>query len=436
MNSQQGLLRRPLGRITKGTIFMTIKFLGAAVTAGFLLASGSAFAADSAPKLSSGVQKQLLAAQTAAKKQDFPGAMAAIAAAREVSGRTPYDDLEINRYAMSLSVQSKDLTAAGVAGEAAADTDPSVIPESEKSPVYTAGMQLALNAKHYDKAAKYAKLLLATTPPPDAAMQALAAQAMYLGGDYAGATALAQKNIDAAKAANQKPQRNDLDIIMSSQVKQKDEAGAEATLELLVQNYGQNEDWGQLLGVTLGTKGLREIDYVYIGRLAQLLGIKMSAQDAQLIGGVANSNSLALYGDADNMQKMGGPAADARMAADKKSIPDQIKVGQGAKGTGEFNVKLAEALYGYGMFPEAEAAARVAQQKGGTKDPSEPNMILGQALTAQGKYADASAAFTTAAGNAPAASARVVRLWDIYAKQKLSPPAAAPAATAAAAPAK
>ncbi len=411
---------------------MTIKFLGPAMTASFLLVAGSAFAADSAPKLSSGVQKQLVAAQTAAKKQDFAAALAAIAAAREASGRTPYDDLEINRYAMSLNVQNKDLTAAGVAGEAAADSDPAVIPEAEKAPVYTAGLQLALNAKHYEKAAKYAKLLLATTPPPDAATQALAAQAMYLGGDYAGATALAQKNLDAAKAAGVKPTRNYLDIIMSSQVKQKDEAGAEASLELLVQNYGENEDWGQLLGVTLGTKGMREIDYVYVGRLAQLLNLKMSAQDAQLIGGVANSNSLALYGDADAMQKMGGPAADPRMAADKKSIPEQIKIGQGPKGTGEFNVKLAEVLYGYGMFPEAEAAARLAQQKGGTKDPNEPNLVLGQALAAQGKYADAQTAFTAAGSGGAPASQRVVRLWNIYVQQKQSPPAA----TAAAAPAK
>lgn len=413
---------------------MTIKFLGTAMTASFLLVAGAAYG-QSAPKLSSGVQKQLVAAQAAAKKQDFAAALAAVAAAREASGRTPYDDLEINRYAMSLNVQNKDLAAAGVAGEAAAETDPSVIPDSEKAPVYTAGLQLALNAKHYDKAAKYAKLLLATTPPPDATMQALAAQAMYLGGDYAGATALAQKNLDAAKAAGTKPARNDLDIIMSSQVKQKDEAGAEATLEMLVQNYGENEDWGQLLGVTLGTKGMREIDYVYVGRLAQLLGLKMSAQDAGLIGGVANSNSLALYGDAEAMQKMGGPAPDPRIAADKKSIPEQIKVGQGAKGTGEFNVKLAEVLYGYGMFPESEAAARLAQQKGGTKDPGEPNMILGQTLAAQGKYADAATAFAAVTGGTPA-SQRVVRLWTIYAKQKLSPPAAAPAATAAAAPAK
>ena len=123
----------------------------------------------------------------------------------------------------------------------------------------------------------------------------------------------------------------------------------------------------------------------------------------------------------------------ARIAADRKSLPDQIKVGQGPKGTGEFNVKLAEALYGYGMYPQAEAAARLALQKGGTKDPSEPNMILGEALTAQGKYADAVTAFQAAGNGLSPASARVVRLWTMYAQQKANPTTAAatPAATGA-----
>lgn len=401
---------------------MTTTFLRAALTAGFLAgaASGAAYAADkpAAPKLTPGVAKALSDAQTANNKKDFDAAKAALDKAKQVSDRTPVDDLYINRFTMAVAIGQNDYNAADTAAEAAADSDPSVVPDADKQAVYKPALQLALNAKHYDKAAKYAKLYLATNPPP--ADQALIAQAMYLGGDYAGATALAQKNLDAAKAAGQKPQRNDLDIIMSSQVKQKDEAGAEATLEQLVQYYNQPEDWGQLLGVSLSAKGMREIDYVYVGRLAQALGLKLSATDAQLIGGVANSNSLALYGDAEALQKMGGPAPDARIAADRKSLPDQIKVGQGPKGTGEFNAKLAEALYGYGMYPEAEAAARLAQQKGGAKYPSEPNMVLGMAEAAQGKYADAATAFGSVNASAPA-SQRVARLWSYYAKSKASP---------------
>ena len=415
---------------------MTNKFL-AALTAGLLLGSTAVFAADkpaaaAAPKLNKDVRKALMTAQDLVKKSDLPGAMAAINTGKAVSDKTPYDDLELNRYAMSVAVQMKDFAAADAAAEAAADTDPALIPDTEKLPVYNAAMQIALNVKHMDKAAKYAKLLLALNPPADAESQDLAVRALYAGGDYAGATAIAQKNIDAATAAGKVPARTDLDIVMAGQVKQKDEAGAEKTLETLVATYNMPEDWTQILAVSLGTKGMREIDYIYVGRLMIAVGAKIASSDAQLIGGTANSR-LALYGDAETMQKLGGPAPDPREAADKKSLPAQIAAG--AKQGGEYNVKTAEALYGYGMFPEAEKLARDAKAKGGVKDPSEADMVIGMSLAAQGKYADAQAVF--AAVNAPnPASQRIARLWGYYVKNKANPPVAAATPAPAPAPAK
>ncbi|MDB5736104.1 MAG: hypothetical protein JWN16_2741 [Alphaproteobacteria bacterium] len=404
---------------------MTSKSVRAALTAAFLLGGASvAYAADkpAAPKITSGVAKALSTAQTANTKKDYPAALAAIEQAKAVTDRTAYDNLMIARFSMAVHIGMNDYAAADVDAEAAADTDPAVVPDADKSVIYKPAMQLALNAKHYDKAAKYAKLLGDTTPPPDAATQATMAQAMYLGADYAGATTLAQKNIDAAKAAGTRPARNDLDIIMSSQVKQKDEAGAEMTLEALVQYYNMPEDWGQILGVTLGTKGMTETDYIYVGRLMLASGAKFSANDAQVIGSTANKS--ALYGDAEAMAKAGGPAPDAREAADKKSIPAQIALGpkQGA----EYNVKTAEALYGYGMYADAEKMARDAKAKGATKEPNEADMVIGMSLAAQGKYAEAATVFSGITATNPA-KARVVRLWGYYAKSKAAPAAAAPA---------
>jgi len=122
-----------------------------------------------------------------------------------------------------------------------------------------------------------------------------------------------------------------------------------------------------------------------------------------------------------------GPRADA----DKKTIPAQIAAGQ--KQNGEYSAKLAEALYSYGMYPEAEASAKLAISKGGAKDTTEAPMVLGQSLIAQGKYDDALAAFGQVQGGGPA-TARITRLWVALANIKKNPPA--PAATAAAAPAK
>ena len=56
-------------------------------------------------------------------------------------------------------------------------------------------------------------------------------------------------------------------------------------------------------------------------------------------------------------------------------------------------------------------------------------MVLGQALTAQGKYDDAIAAFGQVHGGGPA-TARIIRLWVDYANIKKNPPAAPPPAAA------
>jgi hypothetical protein len=403
---------------------MTRKFLFAAVSAS-LLFGASAMAADApkAPKLTQAVAKALTDAQKAGNAKDYPTALAAIEKAKAVSGPTPYDTLMINRFAMGIHVGMNDLTAAGVDAEAAADIDPSVIPDADKPSVYKPALQLAMNSKHYDKATKYAKLYMATTPPPAGADLALATQALYLGGDYAGATAIAQKNVDTATAAGQKPARSDLDIILASQVKQKDEAGAEKTLETLVANFNMPEDWNQIMGVSLTTKGMRDIDYIYMGRLMFLQGSKVSATDASLVGSTASR--LAFYGDAVQAEKQGAtgfPPAGPKADADKKTIPAQIAAG--AKQNGQYNVKLAEALYGYGMYPEAITAAQLAKSKGGATDPTEADMVIGMGQTAAGQYAEAATTF--GAINAPnPASARVVRLWGYFAKNKANPSATA-----------
>ncbi|MEO8300529.1 MAG: hypothetical protein ABI608_01980 [Rhizomicrobium sp.] len=402
---------------------MTNKFLIAAVSASFLFGA-SAMAADAPkpPKLTAAVQKALSETQKATGAKDYPAALAALEKAKAVSGPTPYDTLMINRFAMTIHLGMNDMAAAGVDAEAAADVDPAAIPDVDKGAVYKAALQLAVNAKHADKAMKYAKLFLATTPPPTAQDVGLATMAIYQGGDYAGATAIAQKNIESATAAGQKPALSDLQIIMNAQVKQNEQAGAEKTLESLVANYGQQQDWNQLMAVGLTTKGMRDIDYIYMGRLMLLQGGTISGTDASLVGSAANSNKLGLYGDAGAMQKFGGPAPDPRAVADKASLPKQIA--DGAKSDGEYNIKTAEAVYGYGDYAQAETLARAAKTKPGVKDPTEPDMVIAMSLAAQGKYAEAAPLFDGIKQSNPA-SARVVRLWTYFVKSKASPATAA-----------
>jgi hypothetical protein len=404
---------------------MTSKFLIATAASASFLFGASAMAADppKSPKLTHAIAVALTDAQKAIGTKDYPTALAAIDKAKAVSGPTPYDTLMINRFAMGIHVGMGDLAAADVDAEAAADTDPSQIPDTDKVGVYKPALQLAVNAKHADKAMKYAKLLLATTPPPTGPDVGLATMAIYQGGDYATATGIAQKNLDAAAAAGQKPSLSDLQIIMNSQVKQNDQAGAEKTLEAMTANYNQPQDWNQLMAVALTTKGMRDIDYIYMGRLMFLQGGKVSPTDASLVG--STSSRLGFLGDAVEAQKHGAtgfPPADSKADADKKTIPAQIAAGP--KQNGLYNVKLAQALYGYGMYPEAIASAQLGKSKGGDPDATEADMVIGMAQAASGDYAAAVTTFAAIQAPNPAA-ARVVRLWGYFAKSKASPATAA-----------
>jgi tetratricopeptide (TPR) repeat protein len=412
---------------------MTSKIFRAPLTAALLMAAASMAVLASSPaaaaplKLTTAVNNALAEEQKAEAKGDLPAAQAAIDKAKAVASPTDNDTYMINRVAINVGIKSNNRAAAAAAAEAAADSP--AMPAEDKVQITRLALILANDQKHTEKALGYAKTLQATNPT-DSGLLSQIILAYYNAKDFANAQAMLQKQIDADKAAGKPASRETLQNLLDVQVAQKDEAGAEATLEHLVAEFNDPKDWTQMIDVAISSKGIRDLEVVWLGRLIFLAGATPSQQDANLFG--ATASHLTFFGDAQVAAQHGGtgfPDANARADADKKTIPAQIAAGQ--KQNGEYNVKLAEALYSYGMYSEAEAAAKLAQSKGGTKDSTEAPMVLGQALTAQGKYDDAIAAFGQVQGGGPA-TARITRLWVALAKIKKNPPAAAPAATAAA----
>lgn len=416
---------------------MTSKQFRAPLTAALFAAAATVAllaspAAAAAPKLTTSVNNALAEAQKAANAGDLPTATAAIAKARAVATKTDYDDYMINTVAIAVAVKGQDMATAETAAEAAADSP--AVPEEQKQNTLRTALILANNQKHYDKSVPYAKQLV-TMNPTDPVTQTAITQAFYLAKDFPDALSFTQKRIDAEKAAGKQSDRATLQIMLDIQVAMKDEAGAERTLEQLVAQFNDPADWTQMIDVALSSKGLRDVEVIWLGRLLFLSGATASQQDASLFGSTASH--LTFFGDAQIAQQHGGtgyPDPTARADADKKTIPAQIAAGP--KQNGNYSAKLAEALYSYGMYPEAEASAKLAISKGGVTDSTEAPMVLGQALTAQGKYDEAIAAFGQVQGGGPA-TARITRLWVALANIKKNPPSAAPAtASAAPAPAK
>jgi tetratricopeptide (TPR) repeat protein len=414
--------------------FMTSKKFGAPLTVALLAAAPMALLAlpahAAAPHLTRAVNNALAKEQKDYAAGDYKAATDDIATARAVDGRTPEDDYWINKLAINVDVKTQNMAQAAQDAEAAADSP--AMPAEEKADITRLALVLANNQKQTDKAVAYAKVMQATNPTDPAVLSQITV-AYFNAKDFADAQAMVQKSIDADTAAGKKPARDTLQNLLDIQVAQHDEAGAEKTLETLVADYNDPKDWSQMIDVAISSKGIRDVEAIWLGRLAFLVGTTPMPQDLTLIGSTADH--LTFYGDAEQALQHGGTGFandSARAEADKKTIPQQIAAGQ--KQNGQYNVKLAEALYSYGMYPEAQAAAQLAMTKGGTTDPSEAPMVLGQSLAAQGKYDDAIAAFGKVTGGGPATQ-RITRLWVDYCNVKKNPPSTT-AAAAAPAPAK
>ena len=228
--------------------------------------------------------------------------------------------------------------------------------------------------------------------------------------------AAAKQRIEADKKAGRVPDRKTLQMLLSAQSQLKDEAGMADTLEEEAADYNDPADWTEIIAITFGTPGLRDQDGIWLGRLMFVVGAKVPPSDASTVGQIASQRGF--FGDAVNAKAHGGqvdPDPTPRADSDKQTMPEQIAQEQAQDGA--YNAKLAEALYGYGMYPQAEAAARLAVQKGGNPDPSEAPMVLGQALTAESKYDDAVVAFGQVSRGGPV-TPRIARLWAGFAKIK------------------
>ena len=217
-----------------------------------------------------------------------------------------------------------------------------------------------------------------------------------------------------APAADQADLSTESDPPVVTLPESKDEPAAEKTMILMVQYYNDPADWAQIIDVTFTTKGTRDIDFVMLGRLMMASGATVSKDDADLFG--QTTQKMAIYGDSQAAQAKGATLQldPARVAADKADVPKQIPMA--ASQSGLFNIKLAEALYGYGMYAEAETLAKAAQTKGGI-DTSEATMLIGISQIQQGKFQDGIATLANVQGGGPV-TPRVAELWTAFAKNK------------------
>jgi hypothetical protein len=395
--------------------------------------SGSSHSSSKAGHLSSTVGPQIVSAQKMLQDKDFKGALAALQALKGTADKD-YDIYVINRLIAAAAIGLNDMATASAAEEAAAAS--AAMPDDDKKAVLHDALQLSASVKDWPRTITFGQQLeqLNGLDPQTIGILAIA---YYDTNDFAHAQQYAQKSIDLSKAANQPPDQNALQIVMSAEVKQNNQSGAEQTLEQIALQNNTPDSWAQLVGVAFGAKGMGNLEALYLYRLLQLAGA-MKAEDYKVMASAASD--LGYPTEAVNVLQQGASAGKVSAsdssatlskgrrdaAADEHALP-QIAASAAKSKTGEQDVKLGEDYWGYGRFADAETAARAGIAKGGLKMPWEGPMLLGALQVAQGKYADAIQTLSQVSGNE--AVTKTGHLWSLYAQAKQSHGAAAAPAT-------
>jgi tetratricopeptide (TPR) repeat protein len=382
-------------------------------------------AAQAADKVSKEVGEPLNAALKAVQVNDWATAMASLKQAQAIANRTPYEDYVINKVLSLVAFNLKDYNTALTAVQAAL-ASPSMPPEDKKD-LLTNAFRLESRANSYPGIIQYGRQLEALAPMGEDELTNMAI-AFYNTKDTASAQQYAEKAIAAAKAAGKQPPQAALEITMNSQAKANPEAAVQ-TLEQIVTQTNSPADWDRLIGVSFNAKGMNDVTAMDLYRL-MLVTRAFNASEAKLAGRLANS--LHYYGDAVAIMESAGATGPDLSTAKSSSAKEQgliaTEISAARKSGGTTALNVAEGLYGYGRYAEAEELGRLAGAKAG-KNPGEAQMVVGMAQVRQGKFAEAAQTFQSVSGNA--AMMRAAHLWGIFARQQSggNAAAAAPAGT-------
>lgn len=387
-----------------------------AVAFGAMVAGGASMgvvfpahaAEQSGQKLSPGVAKALKEVQEATKKRQWNVALEKIKEAQAQSGRTAYDNYQIDNFLAFVLFQQKRM------GEAAAVYERMLnsgqMPASEVDERTKSLAQMYFSLKQYDKAARYAKRLYDKNPNQrDVAL--VLGQSYYLSNDCRSAVATMNGLITRTERAGQKPDKDWLRLVHDCQNRLNDKAGATETLKRLVRHHGEPSDWSALLAevrgrgsdrVDLGYFRLmhdagvlrRDRDYFEFAQLAMDEKVGNSPIEAvQIIEegiekGILKSEDKAQQGRYDRLYQ----AAKERAAASRAALPRIAKETEAAA-NGQADVALGQMYLGAGNYDAAIAALQRGLKRGDVVDVDEAQIALGVAFQRKGQKDKARQAF-------------------------------------------
>lgn len=376
--------------------------------AGLLIGSSATFAADT---LRPEVGKPLQEAQAALKAKNYREALADVDAAEKVGGLTAYENYIVNRMRAAAATGAGQSAVAIKAYETALASPQ--MPAAEKLQTYDVIAKLAYGAKNYSKAAEYIKKYQAAGGNNPQTL-ALLTQTLYQANDLSGAQRELNAQLDSMAKAGQKPTQNQLEMLASIAVKQKDNNAYIAALEKLVTYYPKPSYWLDLITRTANKPGFstrltldlyrlkkqsntleKSNDFMEAAQLALQAGLPGEAQQYVTLG--YSKKVLGTGPEASRQQRL-KDLVDKKVAEDKATQAASDKQAA-AEASGDALVTAGLNHVGYG---DTAAGVKLIEQgikKGSLKKPDEAKLHLGYAQMMAGQKDAASRTLRTVQGS-------------------------------------
>jgi Tetratricopeptide repeat len=411
----------------KGNLIAAIA-LGAAVALGAALVGVSparAAAKEPAHTVSREVGKPLKAAQDALQKGDYSAALQHLSEADSKPKKTPYEEHlihEMEGYAYVRTHQYANAAKALEPGLTDGFLAPAQIPQRT-----VALAQLNYQTKNYAKAIQFGEEAI-DKGWADAQMPTLVGQAYYLKGDLNGVIRFEKSQLVADQKKGATPTNQALQLLLSACIKLQNQDCENNALQQLVVYYPKPEYWQQLLYSMFKTvKSDRNLLQTY--RLASEVNVLKRPEDftdfAQLAieaGSPGEAEQIIEKGQQENIfpdARTKGKAARLLADAKRSAAHDQATLGKTAAqaaraSTGNDEVGLGLAYYGYQQYDKAVQALTQGIAKGGLKDPSSAHLLLGIAQLKAGDKSAALQSFKAVKGD-PTLE-HLATLWSLRAR--------------------
>jgi len=388
-----------------------------ALSLGFFLGTASVFGlalAASTPALAQkitnpAIGKPLQEAQALASAGNFKGALAKAREADAVGGKSGAEAAAINQLIAYYAVQAGDSATALATFDKMIASGQGNRQENLKN-----AMSMALKMGNTQRAVGYANQM-------GGGDQTLIAQAYYQAGNFKEAIRLLRPGAEKGTAS-----ATALEALRASYYKLGDSNGQQFALEQLAARFPKPEYWRELARVVQREKGLPDAGLLEVYRLRYAVGDLKTADEYSEMAQVAiqmgfPGEAKSVLDKAQAQKLLSGERATRLinmtngLVAKDAAVVATLQQQAANPADGNADVKLAEIMWSYGKFKEAEGMVRKGIKEGKLTNPDHAKIILGHALLSQGNRGEALAAFNSV----PRASkmGSVARLWSLYARR-------------------